>query len=247
MDPFVQPHSRISPCPMIEQPPEECVRGKYVTETAIRPHSSAMASSMSKGESLFFHAIRKVSTMPIFASEPATTVRQRSPWLLPKVAYVAIFLIVALAAYGWRLFNSRPSKLDVPPRLPLKFAYTTRTSHLNMPGRKSLPRPRPRSARICTWRPNISGQQTVVAISLSNLPAETIVPIVNVVASAYSHACRAEWKLRLEQAYSAAQAESAANGTPGIRGPDTIRTAPRSPPAGVGQPPAGCAAAARDD
>ena len=50
-----------------------------------------------------------------------------------------------------------------------------------------------------------SGQQTVVAISLSNLPAETIVPMVNVVASAYSQACRAEWKLHLEQAYSAAQ------------------------------------------
>ena len=50
-----------------------------------------------------------------------------------------------------------------------------------------------------------SGQETVVAISLSNLPAETIVPMVNVVASAYSQACRAEWKLHLEQAYSAAE------------------------------------------
>ena len=53
----------------------------------------------------------------------------------------------------------------------------------------------------------MSGQQTLVAISLSNLPAETIVPMVNVVASAYSQACRAEWKLHAEQAYSAAQAK----------------------------------------
>jgi hypothetical protein len=45
----------------------------------------------------------------------------------------------------------------------------------------------------------------VVAISLSNMPAETIVPMVNVVASAYSQACRDQWKLRLEQTYSAAE------------------------------------------
>jgi hypothetical protein len=47
-----------------------------------------------------------------------------------------------------------------------------------------------------------SGPETVVAISLRGLPAETSVPMVNVVASAYSQACRAQWKLQLEQAYS---------------------------------------------
>ena len=43
-----------------------------------------------------------------------------------------------------------------------------------MPGRKSSPRPRPRSARTCTSEAQRSGQETVVAISLSSLPAETM-------------------------------------------------------------------------
>ena len=155
MDPFVQPHLDVSPCLLIAKHPERrCFPWKMLRKRTILLILQASCPSMSKDEALFSDAIQKVSTMPIFASEPATTVRQRSPWLLPKLAYGAIFLTVALAAYGWKLFSSRPLKVDVPPRLPLKFAYTTPILHFNMPGRRSLPRPRPRSARICAWRPN---------------------------------------------------------------------------------------------
>ena len=161
---------------------------------------------MSKGESLFFsHATRKVSTMPIFASEPATTVRQRSPWLLPKLAYGAIFLIVALAAYGWKLFNSRPSKVDVPLQATAKVCIHHPNFAFQHAWQEILAQAKTEVRENLHIEAQRSGQQTVVAISLSSLPAETIVPMVNVVASAYSQACRAEWKLHLEQAYSAAQ------------------------------------------
>ena len=160
---------------------------------------------MSKDEPLFFPPKQKVSTMPIFASEPATTVRQRSPWLLPKLAYGAIFLTVALAAYGWKFFSSRPLKVDVPSRLPLRFAYTTPTFAFQHAWQEILAQAKSEVRENLHVEAQRSGQETVVAISLSSLPAETIVPMVNIVASAYSQACRAQWKLQLEQAYSAAE------------------------------------------
>ena len=44
-----------------------------------------------------------------------------------------------------------------------------------------------------------------MAISLSSLAGETVVPMVDAVASAYSQACRSQWTLHVEQAYSAAE------------------------------------------
>ena len=45
----------------------------------------------------------------------------------------------------------------------------------------------------------------MVAISLGNLPRETLAPLVNVVASSYVQGCQSEWTVQTEQAYSAAQ------------------------------------------
>ncbi|MGO9110036.1 MAG: hypothetical protein ACLP9L_12460 [Thermoguttaceae bacterium] len=143
--------------------------------------------------------------MPIFASEPATIVRQRSPWLPPRVAYGAIFLTIALAAYGWKYFGSRPPQADVPPQATAKvcihypnFAYQHAWQEILAQARTEIRE----NLHLATQQ---SGHETVVAISLSNLPGDTIVPMVNVVASAYLQACRAQWKLHLEQAYSAAE------------------------------------------
>ena len=143
--------------------------------------------------------------MPIFASEPATTVRQRSPWLLPKLAYGAIFLTVALAAYGWKSFNSRPLKVDVPRQATAKVCIHDPNFAFQHAWQEILAQAKTEIRENLRMEAQRSGHETVVAISLSNLPAETIVPMVNVVASAYSQACRAEWKLHLEQAYSAAE------------------------------------------
>ena len=143
--------------------------------------------------------------MPIFASEPATTVRQRSPWLLPKLAYGAIFLTVAMAAYAWQYFGSRPLKIDVPLRATAKVYVHRPNFAFQHAWQEVLGQAKTEIRKNLHIEAQRSGQQTVVAISLSNLPAESIVPMVNIVASAYSQACRAEWKLHLEQAYSAAR------------------------------------------
>ena len=143
--------------------------------------------------------------MPIFASEPATTVRQHSPWLLPKLAYGAIFLAIALATYGWKYFSSRPVPADAPVQATAKvcihdpsFAYQGAWQEILAQARTDIRE----NLRVEVQR---SGQETVVAISLSSLAGETVVPMVNVVASAYSQACRSQWGLHVEQAYSAAE------------------------------------------
>ena len=160
---------------------------------------------MSKGESLFSNAKQKVSTMPIFASGPATTVRQHSPWLLPKLAYGAIFLTIALATYGWKYFSSRPVRADAPVQATAKvcihdphFAYQGAWQEILAQARTDIRE----NLHLEAQR---SDQETVVAISLSGLAGETVVPMVNVVASAYSQACRSQWRLHVEQAYSAAE------------------------------------------
>jgi len=143
--------------------------------------------------------------MPFFAFEPATTVRQHSPWRLSKLAYGAMFLTVAMATYGWKSFNSCPPKVDVPLQVTAKVCLHHPDFAFQHAWQEILIQTKPEVRENLSMEARRFGQQTVVAISLRSLPAETIVPLVNVVASAYSHACHAEWKLQLEHAYSAAQ------------------------------------------
>jgi hypothetical protein len=142
--------------------------------------------------------------MPIFASGPATTVRQRSPRLLPKPAYVLVFLTIALAVYGWKSFSSRPVRIEVPPQATAEVRIHDPNFAFQQAWQEVLAQAKREVRENLRMEAQRSGQETVVAISLRNLPAESIAPMVNVVASAYSQACRAEWKLHLEQAYSAA-------------------------------------------
>jgi len=158
-----------------------------------------------ESEAQFSDAMQKVSTMPIFASEPATTVRQHSPWLLSKMAYAAVFLTVTLAAYGWKLFNAHPPKVDLPLQVTAKVCVHHPNFAFQHALQETLAQARTEVRENLHVECQPSGQTTVVAITLSNLPAETLVPVVNMVASAYSQACRAEWKLQLEQAYSVVQ------------------------------------------
>ncbi len=143
--------------------------------------------------------------MPIFASEPATTVRQSSPWRLPKLAYGALFLTVAMATYSWKSFSYCPPKVAVLPQASAKVCVHHPGFAVQHAWQQILVQAKPEVRENLSMEAQRSGQQTVVAISLRNQPAETIVPLVNIVASAYSQACRAEWKLHTEQAYSAGQ------------------------------------------
>lgn len=146
--------------------------------------------------------------MPIFAREPATIVRQRSAWQLPKPAYGAIFLMVAVAAYGWKSYNSRRPGIDVPPQSTARVCIHDPTFAFQHAWQEILGQTKTEVRENLRIQAQRSGQETVVAISLSKLPAETIVPMVNLVASTYSQACRAQWKLHVEQAYSAATEKS---------------------------------------
>ncbi len=143
--------------------------------------------------------------MPNIASEPATTVRQRSPWLVPKLGYGVLFLAMAMAAYGWKLYGSRPARIEVPAQATAKVCIHNPDFAYQQAWQEIVAQAKPEIREKLRIEAQRTGQETVVAVSLSNLPAESIVPMANVVASAYSQACRAQWKLQLEQAYSAAQ------------------------------------------
>lgn len=162
---------------------------------------------MSKGEALFSDAIQKVSTMPNFACEPATTVRQRCPWLFSKLLYGAVFVMVAVAAYGWKLHISHSTKDTVPAQATAKVCIQHPNFASQQAWQEVLSQAKAEVRENLHVETQSAGQQTTVAISLSNLPAESIISTVNIVASAFSLACRADWKLHLEQAYSDAQAK----------------------------------------
>ncbi len=143
--------------------------------------------------------------MPILEPEPATTVRQHSPWMLPKLAYAAIFLTVASASYGWKVFGWHSPQADVPSQATARVCIHHPDFEFQQAWQKILAQAKTEVRENLHIEAQRSGQETVVAISLSGLPADTVVPMVNIVASAYSQACRTQWNLHLEQAHWAAQ------------------------------------------
>ncbi len=143
--------------------------------------------------------------MPIFSSERATTVRQRSPWLLSKAAYGTIFLAVVLSAYGWMCLGSNSAKVDEVPRATAEVCISHPDFAVQPAWREIFEQAKTEVRENLRMEVQRSGQETTVAISLSRLPAETIVPLVNGVASDFEQACRTQWKLPLEQAHRAAQ------------------------------------------
>ncbi len=170
--------------------------------------SSSPRPSMSKGEALFSDAIQKVSTMPNYACEPATTVRQRSPWLFSKLLYGVVFVMVAVAAYGWKLHVSQSLKDTAPAQATAKVCIQRPNFASQQAWQEVLSQAKAEVRQNLHVETQSAGQQTTVAISLSKLPAESVVSTVNIVASAFLLACRADWKLHLEQAYSDAQAKA---------------------------------------
>jgi hypothetical protein len=115
-----------------------------------------------------------------------------------------VFFTIALAAYGWNFFNAPPVKSEIPLEAAAKVRIHDPNFAYQKVWQEILAQAKTEVRENVRMEAQRSGQETVVAISLSNLPAETIVPMVNVVAAAYSRACRAEWKLHLEQTCSAA-------------------------------------------
>ena len=71
--------------------------------------------------------------MSLFAAEPPTTVRQQSPRRLPKRAYLAIFLVAAVAAYSWKYHHLPPPA----PAVPSVATATVRIHHPTFTGRQA--------------------------------------------------------------------------------------------------------------
>ena len=137
------------------------------------------------------------------------TCDNRSPafslWRLPKLAYGAIFLVDGLGSLRLEVVGSRPARIEVPVQATAKVCIHHPDFAYQQAWQEIVAQAKPEIREKLRIEAQRTGQETVVAVSLSNLPAESVVPMVNVVASAYSQACRAQWKLQLEQAYSAAQ------------------------------------------
>jgi hypothetical protein len=142
--------------------------------------------------------------MPIFASEPATTVRRHSPWLLSKRAYGAVFLAVAMAVYSGKWF-SRPPAIDTQAPATAQLQIRCPNFDFQAARQEILSQARPEILEKLHIEGRVAGQDTLVSISLRDLPAQAAVPLVNVLATAYAEVCRAQRRLQLEQGYADAQ------------------------------------------
>ena len=94
----------------------------------------------------------------------------------PSWLYGVVFVMVAVAAYGWKLHVSQSLKDTAPAQATAKvciqrpnFASQQAWQEVAFPGQGRGP---PELLHVETQS---AGQQTTVAISLSNLPAESVV------------------------------------------------------------------------
>jgi hypothetical protein len=140
-----------------------------------------------------------------FTSEPATTVRQRSRWLLSWPAYGAIFLAVVLLSCGWRVFRPRAGSDVALPQAVAQIYIHQPDFAFQTAWREILEQAKPEIRERLQIEGHASGQETRVMISLSRLPDEALAPLVNTIASAYAQACRSERKMLRAETYSAAQ------------------------------------------
>jgi len=127
-------------------------------------------------------------------------VRHRSPWLISTATSLIVFLLVAAASFGWKYRQLPPPLQTAPPRATAR-VYIHQANFACQPAWQEIQG---------QWKSEVrdhlemvveqSGEMTVVSISLSDLPPESIVPLDNVVASAYAQCCRSQWKMEVEQA-----------------------------------------------
>jgi hypothetical protein len=140
--------------------------------------------------------------MPIFASDTASIVRQRPAWLPSRLAYLAVFIVVAVV-FAWKSLNSRPPKIEMPP-IVAKICIHKADFPYEDAWREILAQTNGGVRENVSVEAKSSGGETIVAISSRGPTANSALPVVNLVAAAYVQACRVQWKLHVEQAYSAA-------------------------------------------
>jgi hypothetical protein len=143
--------------------------------------------------------------MSFLSAKGSTTVRQRSPWRMSATAGLVIFLLAAAAAFGWKYRQLPPPQPIAPPSATARvsihhptFAYQSAWQAIQAQSKSDI-----RDHLVIVA--DCSGGITVVSISLSDVSRETIVPMVNFVASAFAQNCRSQWQVDAEQAYTATQ------------------------------------------
>jgi hypothetical protein len=142
--------------------------------------------------------------MSVFA-KTSTAVRQKPPQLLTKSLGLVVFLAVAAVAFGWKYRQLPPPAPLAPPHAIAKVVIHQSAFDSQPAWKEILGQARAEVRGHLKFESQRSSDRTAVSISLSDLPRESISPLVNMVASAYVQACRSQWKVDVEHAYSTAQ------------------------------------------
>jgi hypothetical protein len=143
--------------------------------------------------------------MPIFGSKSSTTVRQRPRLRLLDWTYMLVLFVVAAAVFVWQYLDSRARQPAAAPRATTTVCIHSPNFAYDPPWQQTRLQAKPAVRDGLSMEARQVGPDTVVSISLGGLPADSLGPLAEVVAAAYSQACRSQWKLQLEQAYSTAQ------------------------------------------
>ena len=148
--------------------------------------------------------------MPIFAAKPSTIVRQGSPWLLTKTLGLVVFLAVAVAACGWKYRQLPAPAPAVAPQATAKVIVHHPAFDGQRAWQEIIAQAKPEVRDHLKIEGQHSGNLTTMSISLSDLPRESISPLVNMIAATFAQACRSQWKVDVGDAYSVAQERLAA-------------------------------------
>ncbi len=144
--------------------------------------------------------------MSIFSTGAATVVRQRPNLALSIVAGIVVFVVVGAAAFCWK-YRQLPAapQLAGPLQATAKVIIHSPNFAADRAWNEILAESRSDVRDHLRSKSEHRGDATVISVSASDLPRESLVPLVNVVASAFVQTCRSQWKVETEQAYSNAQ------------------------------------------
>jgi hypothetical protein len=124
---------------------------------------------------------------------------------MSKTACLLVFVLVGAAAFGWKYRQLPPTPPTAPPRATAKVYIHEGKFAVQPAWQEILAQSKSEVRDHLKIEADQCGGMTVVSLSLSDLPRETILPLVNLVASAYAQTCRSQWTVETEHAYTAAQ------------------------------------------
>jgi hypothetical protein len=121
------------------------------------------------------------------------------------MAYLVVFVIMAAAVYGWKYTQLPPPPPEALPQATAKVYIHDPAFAVEQPWQEILSQSKSEIREHLQIETVRSGDVTIASISLSGLPRDTIVPLVNVVAAAYVQSCKSQSKVQAEHVFSGAQ------------------------------------------